>query len=110
MRSRPDDADLWGDLYDRLRRPDDPVRRRRATRLLAPESGRLIDATLGILGAIRTFVDVAEDILEERRARLDEAPDAHDPWVRDPGAARRPEGRGSDYEGDVVRDIPLFGS
>jgi hypothetical protein len=110
MRSRPDDADLWGDLYERLRRPDDPVRRRRATRLLAPESGRLIDATLGILGAIRTFVDVAEDILEERRARLDDGPDAGDPWVRDPGSAQRPAGAAPTEDGDVVRDIPLFGS
>jgi hypothetical protein len=111
MRSRPDDADLWGDLYERLRRPDDPVRRRRATRLLAPESsGRLIDATLGILGAIRTFVDVAEDILEERRARLDEGFGARDPWVRDPGATRGPSDSVPADEGDVVRDIPLFGS
>ena len=109
MRSRLDDADLWGDLYERLRRPDDPVRRRRATRLLAPESGRLIDATLGILGAVRAFVDVAEDILEERRARLDEEP-ARDPWVRDPRSAHQPAGHAPPEEGDVVRDIPLFGS
>jgi len=110
MRSRPD-ADLWGDLYERLRRPEDPVRRRRTARVLAPESsGRLIDATLGILGAIRTFVDVAEDILEERRARLDEGLGATDPWVRDPGAVRRPTDSTPTEEGDVVRDIPLFGS
>ena len=110
MRSRPDDADLWGDLYERLRRPEDPVRRRRAGRLLPPESsGRLIDATLGILGAIRTFVDVAEDILEERRARLDEGRPG-DPWVRDPGSAPRPAGPAPTEDGDVVRDIPMFGS
>jgi hypothetical protein len=107
MRSRFEDADLWGDLYERLRRPEDPARRR-PTRVLGPESsGRLIDATLGILGAIRTFVDVAEDILEERRARLDEEPGAADPWVRDPSS---PPGRASaapPANGDVVRDIPV---
>src|SRR5215204_2206072 len=108
MRSRADDADLWGDLYERLRRPEDPVRRRRAARVLPPESsGRLIDATLGILGAIRTFVDVAEDILEERRARLDEGAAAGDPWVRDPGSAPRPTGPVPPEDGDVVRDIPM---
>ena len=111
MRSRPDDADLWGDLYERLRRPEDPVRRRRTGRVLPPESsGRLIDATLGILGAIRTFVDVAEDILEERRARLNDGPDAGDPWVRDPGSAPRPAGPAPTEDGEVVRDIPMFGS
>ena len=77
--------------------------------VLPPESsGRLIDATLGILGAIRTFVDVAEDILEERRARLDEEPG--DPWVRDPGSAPRPAGPAPTEDGDVVRDIPMSGS
>jgi hypothetical protein len=111
MRRRPDDADLWGDLYERLRRPDDPIRRGRTARVLPPDSsGRLIDAALGILGAVRTFVDVAEDLLEERRARLDEEPAAGDPWVRDPGAARHPADTASSDEGGVVRDIPLFGS
>lgn len=110
MRGRPDDPDLWGDLYERLRRPDDPPRRtRRGGRLadgLPPESSdRLIDAALGILGSIRAFVDVAEDLLEQRRSAPHGSPPSPEPWVR-----TSPTGQPLDEEGGVVRDIPLFGS
>jgi hypothetical protein len=105
---RRDEPDLWGDLYDRFRGPTDPVRRPRGSGLPPETSGRLIDAAIGILGAIRTFVDVAEDALEERRARLDEAPRPADRWVRAPERATRPDD--GPEEGGVVRDIPLAGS
>lgn len=111
MRSRQRDADLWGDLYERFRRPEDPVRRRRPSHVFTGDSsGRLIDATLGILGAIRTFVEVAEDILEDRRSRLGDEPSTAEPWVRQQGPVRRPAENTPAEEGDVVRDIPLYGS
>jgi hypothetical protein len=76
---------------------------------MEPEpSGRLLDAAIGILGAIRTFVDVAEDVLEERRARLGDAPGTRDRWVRPPYDPRNPPT--PQDEGGVVRDIPLAGS
>jgi hypothetical protein len=108
MRRRASDPDIWGDLYDRFRRPDDPPRRPRGVRSLTPESRTLlIDAALGILGSVRTFVDVAEDILLERRSGHAEAPPA-DPWVREQPAAW-PDDR-TDDEGSAVRDIPLHGA
>lgn len=106
MRRPGPDPDIWGDLYDRFRRPDDPPRPR-AARALSPEArALLIDAALGILGSVRTFVDVAEDILLERRDRHP-ASAPPDPWVREQPAAWT---RDRDEEGGVVRDIPLHGA
>jgi len=107
---REEEPDLWGELYERFRGPTDPVRRRRRGAGMPPEaSGRLIDAALGILGAIRTFVDVAEDVLEDRRERLGDVDRPPEPWVRGPHERPRPPTRPED-EGGVVRDIPLAGS
>ena len=108
MRGRASDPDLWGELYDRFRRPDDPSRRPGGARALSSESRTLlIDAALGILGSVRTFVDVAEDVLLERRSKLPDAPPA-DPWVREHPGPRDPDRSGD--EGGVVRDIPLHGT
>lgn len=108
MRRRASDPDLWGDLYDRIRRPDDPPRDQRARRSLSPESrALLIDAALGILGSVRNFVDVAEDVLLERRTSERPA-GAADPWLRDERtAAWVPE---RDGERSEIRDIPLHGA
>ena len=109
MRRRGPDPDIWGDLYDRFRRPDDPPRDQRgARRSLSPESrALLIDAALGILGSVRNFVEVAEDILVERRTSGPPT-GAADPWLRDERtAAWVPE---RDGERSEIRDIPLHGA
>lgn len=109
MRGREHDPDIWGDLYDRFRRDDAPPRRRPRRGLPPDSSTRLIDAALGILGSIRTFVDVAEDLLLERR---DEGqPSARpEPWVRDGRVPWAHDANERDNEGGVVRDIPLHGA
>ncbi len=110
MRRRASDPDVWGDLYDWIRRPDEPPRPPRAARSFSPESRTLlIDAALGILGSVRTFVDVAEDVLLERRSRQPDR--AHpDPWVREQPASWDRDRERNDDEGGVVRDIPLHGA
>lgn len=108
MRGRADEPDLWGELYERFRRPGTPPRRRAGTRLSPDARGRLIDAGLGVLASIRTLVDVAEEVLEDRRTRLDDEPAGPEPWVRAPeDAGRRPT---ATREGGVVRDIPFGGA
>jgi len=107
MRRRAADPDIWGDLYERFRRSDDPPHRPGAVRILSSESSTLlIDAALGILGSVRTFVDVAEDILLERRANGPAAAPT-DPWTREERGAWVPE---RDAEASGVRDIPLHGT
>lgn len=107
MRRRSPDPDIWGDLYDRFRRPDDPPRQPRAARHLSAESRTLlIDAALGILGSVRTFVDVAEDVLLERRTSGPPAGPA-DPWLRE--ERTEPWVPERDGESSEVRDIPLHG-
>jgi len=109
MRGRASDPDLWGDLYDRFRRADDPPPRR-ARRGLPPESSaRLIDAALGILGSVRTFVDVAEDLLLERRDGTHD-PSRPEPWVRDGRVSWAHDANDRHDEDSVVRDIPLHGA
>jgi hypothetical protein len=71
-------------------------------------AGRLYDAAIGILGSIRIVVDLAEEVLEDRRARVGE-PRSAEPWIRAPQSAARPSPQPAD-EGGVVRDIPFSGS
>jgi hypothetical protein len=76
---------------------------------MSPDAtGRLYDAAIGVLGSIRTLIDVAEEVLEDRRARVGE-PRAAEPWIRAPQSAGRPVPEPAD-EGGVVRDIPFAGS
>ena len=107
MRGRHDDADLWGGLRARGGRPEGASRRAALGSSLPPEArGRLLDATLGLLASIRTMVEVAEEVLEERRERLVHG-GGPSPWVRGPeDARRRPAEPAPDDEG-VVRDIPF---
>lgn len=106
--TRYDDADLWGDLYERFRGPGDPSRGRRGRRLGPESSALLIDAALGILGAVRTFVDVAEDILEERRTQLGDDGPHREPWLREDAPAHPPTPVTDPTQ--AVRDIPMAGS
>lgn len=106
MRGRQEDPDLWGDLYERYRRPSHPARRRHSVRIPAETSGRLIDATIGILDSIRTFVDVAEEALEDRRGRLGGPYLPPEPWVR-PSRERSGRSVPVQDDGPVVREIPL---
>lgn len=104
MRGRSEDPDLWGELYNRFRDPSRPPRARSARFGLPSDSrARLLDAALGIVGSIRVFVDVAEDVLVEHRERLgDTAADPGEPRRaerRSPSS--RPAGHGS------VQDIPM---
>lgn len=107
MRSRPD-ADLWGGLRDHGRRDGD--RRPRRASSLPPEArGRLLDAALGMLASVRTALEVAEEVLEERRDRIVHGGD-RGPWVRDPDDAPRSGASPPDEDEGVVRDIPFSGS
>ena len=106
---RDRDPDIWGELYDRFYRDegDRPGRPPRAP--MADDSrARLLDAALGIVGAVRVFVDIAEDVLLDQRDRLQH--DRPDPARRpEPpnspphatGAPRRDEAR------PTVQDIPM---
>ncbi len=107
MRGRHDDTDLWGELRDRGRHAGEGPRRPRRASTLPPEArDRLIEAALGVLASIRTVVDVAEEVLEERRGRPVDGGDRR-PWVRGP---EEPRGRAAPTEGEgVVRDIPFSG-
>jgi hypothetical protein len=70
-------------------------------------SGRLYDAAIGVLQSIRTLVDVAEDVLEDRRARLGHEDDPRGPWLR----TEPQRGGGPSVEdASTVRDIPLAGT
>ena len=59
---------------------------------------------------MRTLVDVAEEVLEDRRARLGEPDGAPSPWVRTPEEHRSRSAAAAPDQGDVVRDIPLAGA
>ena len=108
MRARDDDPDIWGDLYERFRRPGDAPRRPRGLRSLPPESStRLIDAALGILGSVRTFIDVAEDLLLERRSSAGDPGPQREPFLRQDEPAWVPQ---RDDESSAVHDIPLHGA
>jgi hypothetical protein len=111
MRGRSHDPDLWGELYDRFRGPGASARRRGTWSSPLPpgSSERLYDAALGVLASVRTLVDVAEEVLEDRRARLGEPEPGRSPWVRN---AEEPARRAADapQRSDVVRDIPLAGA
>ena len=75
----------------------------------APEAtGRLLDAAIGIVGAVRAFVDVADDVLQERRARLGDTSMPGEPFVRSAQDGRPPTPRHDD--GGAVRDIPMTGA
>ncbi len=106
MRGRPDDPDLWEDLYERFRRPTDPPRRRLSSALSPDARLRLLDAAVGLLGSIRTVVDVVEEVLDDRRNRLrDGTIEPRGPWLREP---ERPEERSAAGPPNVVvRDIPV---
>lgn len=107
-RVRDGDPDLWGALYDRFNpEPDtDPGRGHPRSGpgrppLTDDSKARLLDAALGIVGSVRVFFEVAEDVLLDQRERMRHAPpreaarpaDRHEP-PRDPGRA-------------PVQDIPM---
>jgi hypothetical protein len=111
MRGRSDDPDLWGELYDRFRGPGASARRRasRGAPLPPGSSERLYDAALGVLASLRTLVDVAEEVLEDRRARLGEPASQPPPWVRERDEPHRRTAPSTE-RGATVRDIPLAGA
>ena len=88
----PDDGAIWGLLADRAARLGDRSDDALPGRQFGRESQvRLLTAAIGVLAATRELVDVAEDVLRQRRDRLAEEPDdgPTEPRHQDPPGRRR---------------------
>jgi hypothetical protein len=98
---RDGDPDVWGALYDRFNPdPDGGYARRPSESPLPPEAkARLLDAALGIVGSVRLFFEVAEDVLLDQRERLRDVP------PREPARPTPPAARDGAPSG--VQDIPM---
>jgi hypothetical protein len=98
---RDGDPDVWGSLYDRFNPdPDGGYARRPSESPLPPEArARLLDAALGIVGSVRVFFEVAEDVLLDQRERLRHVPPRH---ADNQAPQAEPDGAPS-----AVQDIPM---
>ena len=103
-RARDSDPDLWGALYEHFN-PDpsgEGYARRPSDSPLAPEAkARLLDAALGIVGSVRVFFEVAEDVLLDQRERLRHVP------PREPAEPVRRDASAPDPSPEAVQDFPM---
>jgi hypothetical protein len=92
----PADADpIWDFLRGRTDETaaDPPSGGQSADRFRRESVVRMLDATAGVLAAVRHFVEVAEDVVKEQRDRLAADPVADGPDGPDPAPTDRPRAK-----------------